>query len=284
MTFATIEESRNQGAPVDLYLFRYGSDPSAFFAYTDAEQNVVHEGITYFPIPIDRGKIISSGTLDKAQLKISVPGNSGISEIFSVYPPDQVVTLLIRQGHMSDTASEFLVAWSGRVLQVERTASTATLTGEPISTSMSRVGLRRNYQLTCPHVLYGDRCKASRLAATITSQVINFTGTRVTMQDNWSGAINPLKYVGGMIEWSTPTGLRRRTIINVIDLKTLVLGGTTQGIAAGQNISVILGCNRQMGVGPQPNGDCLPLHNNIHNFGGHPWIPTRNVINTNPFS
>ena len=284
MSFESREESRYLGEPVDLYYFRYGSQANAFYAYTDAEQEVTHDDVVYQPIPIKRGNFTASGTLDKAVLSINVPINVGIAELFRVYPPGQVVTLVVRQGHVNDPDVEYPVIWTGRVIQCERDGSEAILSCEPVATSMRRSGLRRHYQLSCPHVLYGPKCKASKQAATITVPIINLTGTRVTLQDGWSGSINPQKYIGGMIEWNPGAGLERRTILRIIDLKTLVLAGPTTGLTAGKNLDVILGCNHQMGVGPQPDGDCLPLHNNIHNFGGHAWIPTSNPINTNPYT
>ena len=284
MTFAAHEESRALGEPVDLYYFKYGSAANAFYAYTDAEQEITHDGVVYQPVTIKRGNFTASGTLDKSVLTVNCPINLGIVDLFRVYPPGQVVTLIIRQGHVNDPDVDYPVIWTGRVIQCERDGSEATLSCEPVATSMRRAGLRRNYQLSCPHVLYGPQCKASKLAATLSTQVINLTGTRITLQDAWSGSINPVKYIGGLVEWSTGAGRESRTILRIIDLKTLVLSGPTTGIVAGQMIDVILGCNHQMGVGPQPNGDCLPLHNNIHNFGGQAWIPTANPINTNPFN
>lgn len=284
MTFNAIESSRSQGTPVDLYLFRYGSAVNAFYAYTDAEYPVVYDGIEYQPIPIQRGNVTGSGTLDKSALTINTPIDTGISNLFRVYPPGQPVTLIVRQGHLNDPDNEFLVIWSGRVLQCERDGGEATLTCEPVSTSMRRSGLRRHYQISCPHVLYGPQCRANKLAATTTQQTVQVEPTRVTMPDGWSGSINPQKYLGGLVEWTTGNGPESRTILRIIDLKTLVLSGPTTGLTAGAMVNVVLGCNHQMGVGPQPEGDCLPLHDNIHNFGGQAWIPLSNPINTNPFS
>lgn len=285
MSFESYEESRAKGQPVDLYFFKYGSAANAYYAYTDAEQEVTFGGIVYRPITIKRANFTSSGTLDKTALKVNCPINTDISVLFSVYPPGQVVTLIIRQGHVNDPAQEYKVIWTGRVIQCERDGSEATLTCEPVATSMRRAGLRRNYQLTCPHVLYGAQCKANKLTATITIPAISLSqGTRITLNDGWSGSISPAKYIGGMVEWATANGPEQRTILQIVDLKTLVLSGPTTGLSAGTNIDVSLGCNHQMGVGPQPDGDCGPLHNNIQNFGGQPWIPTANPINTNPFN
>lgn len=285
MSFAGQETSRFAGQPVDLFMFRYGSAPNAFFAYTDAEEPVSFGGVEYTPLTISRGNINASGTLDKSALTLNCPINAGISEIFRVYPPGQPINLIIRQGHLNDPDNEYLVIWTGRVLQCKREGSEAQLTCEPIATSMRRSGLRRNYQLSCPHVLYGPQCKASKLAATIVQQVINIpSDARITLTDGWSGVINPIKYIGGMVEWSNSPGKESRTILRIINAKTLVLSGPCTGLTAGTMIDVILGCNHQLGAGPQPDGDCGPLHANYNNFGGDPWIPTDNPINTNPFN
>ncbi|PZQ95189.1 MAG: hypothetical protein DI533_20270 [Cereibacter sphaeroides] len=289
MTFAAHEESRFRGEPVDLYLFRYGSAANAFFAYTDAERAITVGGIQYEPTTIKRGNFQSSGTLDKQTLTVNTPINTGISNLFRVYPPGQVVSLVIRQGHANDDDNQFLVIWSGRVLSCERDGSEAALSCESSATSMKRSMLRRNYQLSCPHVLYGPECRANKLAATSQHQIISLTGTRVTLQDGWSGSTPPAKYVGGMIEWSVGGNKEQRTILNVYDDKTLSLAGPTTGLIAGQQIDVIKGCNHfwtfnSDGTTNEAQTDCISVHNNANNYGGDPWIPTENPINKNPFN
>ncbi len=285
MSFEQKEESRFEGEPVDLFLFRYGTEPNAFYAYTDAEQEITHEGVVYTPVPAMRGNIQSSGTLDKAILKVNMPINTGLADLFRVYPPGQVVSLTIRQGHVSDIAQEFLAIWVGRVIQAEREGYEAIFSCEPFSTSMRRTGLRRHYQYGCPHVLYSQgtgECKANKAAATIPVTTVSVGAATVTLPDAWN-AQPVVKYIGGMIEWAVFGGLERRTILRITDGKTLHLSGPTTELAGGVEIDVILGCNHQPGV-TDAIGDCTNLHDNILNYGGQPWIPTKNPVNTNPFS
>lgn len=289
MPFGIFEGSRASGIPVDLYMFRYGSQANAYYSYTDAEDPVVYDGIEYQPIPIQRGDISSSGTLDKSALSITVPISAGIAGLFRVYPPSQPVTAIIRQGHLNDPDAEFLAAWSGRIIQCERDESEATLTCEPIATSMRRAGLRRHYQIGCPHVLYGPQCRANQLAATIVREAFDVEATKITLPDGWYGEIDPVKYIGGMVSWTTAAGTERRTILRVTDLRTLSLAGPTTGLVNQTNVEVTLGCNHRIvfdedGNIDVPQSDCVGLHNNVHNYGGQPWIPLSNPINTNPFS
>lgn len=276
MTFAQREESRSLGQPVDLYLFRFGPLPTNFHAYTDAEESQVVGGITYVPIPITRTAIAASGTLDKSALKVTVPRTAQIAELFRIYPPAQTVTLVIRQGHIGDPEGEFLVHWSGRVLATDRKDSECEFTCEPIGTSMRRTGLRRHYQIGCPHVLYGSRCKANKVLATLDRAALTVGGNTVDLVLGWNGSISPAKFIGGLLEWTGPRGPEARTILRILDNVKLYLSGPTQGLIAGQSVKIVLGCNHQQ-------SDCNNLHSNINNYGGQPYIPTKNPINTNPF-
>lgn len=277
MTFETLEESRCLGQPVDLYYFRYGTTASAYYAYTDAEEPVTFDGVIYEPKPIQRGAINSSGTLDKAALQVDLPTSCDVAELFRIYPPGRSVTLIIRQGHLGDTDSDFKVIWSGRILSSSREDSVDSLTCEPLSTAFRRSGLRRCYQYSCPHALYGTQCKASRLAGTSVATVYATTGASVTLDSGWNGSHAVEKYIGGMIEWETAAGKEVRTILRLTGGgNVLNLSGSTRGLTGGTEVSVILGCEHNM-------MDCETLHNNIQNYGGQPWIPLSSPIKINPY-
>ena len=273
MSFSTYETSRSRGRPVNLYFFRWGSTPNSYHAYTDAENEIIHDGITYEPVPVMRGAIVSSGTLDKAALEIRMPLNLDFPSMFLAYPPPQVVTLTIRQGHLDDTDAEFLVVWTGRVISTKREGNEAVFQGEPVSTSMRRNGLRRHYQYTCPHVLYGPHCRANEAAATSRTTVSEVYPGSVVLASNWiPPGKQPEHYIGGILRWTGQGLTEIRTILRVMgqDNRTLELSGVTRNLSPGQSVEVILGCNRQM-------SGCQ-LHNNIQNFGGFPWIPKKNPV------
>lgn len=275
--FEDFEASRARGEPIDLYRFTYGPGASEYHGYTDAEVVQTIAAKTYQPTAIMRDAIKSSGTLDKAAITISLPGSTAIAELFRVYPPSQVVTVVISQGHVGDPDSEFLVIYSGRVLGCKWLHSSAELTCEPVATSMKRPGLRRHYQYGCPHALYlGDSeggCRASKPAATRATTVVALSGNRITLTPGWEGTFDKAKFRGGLAEWTAPGGApERRTIIRVDPATNVItLSGGVRNIAVAGAINVILGCNHQM-------DDCETLHAVINDFGGHPWIPNKNPI------
>jgi hypothetical protein len=284
MAFTDYEETVELGQSVQLFLFRYGSDPSEYYAYTDATLDKPDDVLTvasidYIPRPIERAAIASNGTLDKSALKITTDIGSEVAELFRVYPPSHVVTLVIAQGHIGDPDSEWLVIWAGRVMKASREGNSEfVMTGEPVSTSLKRPGLRRNFQFGCMHDLYGPQCQADKPSATVSSTVAVISGNLVTLTAGWEGAFAPDKFLGGLLEWPAPGGsTESRTIIRIAG-DVLTLSGITRDLAVTDAVDVVLGCNHKAYAAD--GGDCQPLHNNILNYGGCLWIPLQNPIGT----
>lgn len=295
------EQSRARGEPVNLYLFSgAGGDATPFFAeleatqalgpfaYTDAEQPITrtevgHEDpVVYQPITISRTAITASGTLDKASLEVRMEDGTDLAAMFMAYPPSQVINLFIRQGHIGDDPNDpdsFRVIWAGRLLGAQHPPNETVFNCEPVSTSMQRPGLRRNFQLSCPHVLYGPECRASMAAATVVSAPTAIMGNRVTLPADWND--KPVeKYRGGLIRWTAANGaLVLRTIVRIDDGVTLFLGGPASELEVAQEVKVSLGCNHQPGLF-DTTGDCKNLHNNILNYGGQPFIPLTNPVSS----
>lgn len=289
MTFAAYETSRSDGNIIQFYLFRYGTEAGEYFAYTDhtEERTVAHGGslgnITYTPVPIERAEIIADGTLDRSDVGINMDIGTDLAELFRVYPPSNVVTLTIYAAHIGDGDDEAVAIWAGRIVSAGRKGSQLVAQGEPVTTQMLRLGLRRHYQYGCPLVLYSEgvgQCNADKAAATVTGTVASISGASITLDSGWEGAFAQAKFLRGMVEW-TPTGqsVERRSIIRVTG-DTLSLSGIPKDLAVSDSVDIILGCNHQA-FGP--TGDCQALHDNIVNYGGDPWIPLDKATNRNVY-
>lgn len=279
MSYANFEASRTKGEHITLYHFFYVNEEQYY--YTDAEKEVELFGFPqpFIPQPIAHGNISSSGTLDKAMLEVRLPRSSGLAEAFRVYPPGEVVNVVIRQFHREDPAAEALVVWTGRVLSGGFDEDTLRLSCEPVSTSMRRTGLRRHYQIGCPHVLYGTSCRANKAAATVPDiPVIAVGGTAVTLQSGWlpapwaAAGKTTAKFISGMMTWTYESRYgpveTKRTILRINGSDEILLSGPTTGLVTGAKVNMILGCNHQL-------SDCENLHANVKNYGGQPWIPQK---------
>lgn len=282
MALNDFESSAARGQPVYLVQFIYGPEPADYYAYTDGESEVTHDSVVYSALPLTISKITAKGKMERNEVRVVVPRDSDVAEMFRVYPPTQVVTIRIRQGHIANSddpvdyalGENFPVAWLGRVLEASREGAESTLTCELLSASMKRPGLRRHYQWPCPLALYGSRCQADEVAATTTATVGSITGNAVTLNGGWlpSGTVEK-NYVGGSIEWVGSGGTEKRMIMKV-ESNVVYMAGPPRGLEASDSVSMVLGCGRH-------EIDCAGLHNNAVNYGGHPFIPTFNPVGKN---
>lgn len=288
MSFATREESRIAGHPIHLYAFRFGPEAGSIRRYTNIAAGfnwgVTDAGqpIFWSPLPIQHSDVVASGNLDKSTLEVRMPESGDIPDLYSEEQPSNVVTLIIRQGHLAD--DDFKVCWSGKVNGVSYEGAELVLDCEPISASLRRSGLTRDYQLSCPLVLYGPECRANKAAATTSTAVVSIDGPIVTLAPTWAASDRKAKYVGGIAEWTNASGrVERRSIIKAEGEGQILLSNAASSLLAGMTVNLILGCNHQHGM-RDPDGDCLNLHDNILNFGGQWEIPTKNPVGiTNNF-
>lgn len=277
MSFDTYEHGEFTGAPITLLKFESEAVATPVL-YTDIAFPVTFAGGTYMPEAIKVGSFTASETLDKASLELVVPTDSQVPMWFRYYPLGGSVSLTMYYGHDGDPAGEFLAIWSGRVRQVthQDDAGTATLMCEPISTALQRTGLRRNYQRLCPHVLYGDKCKANKAGHTITTTVVSVQGDTVTVSGQIAGSDN---YKGGLAEWTRrmPGQVPLRDLRMVVGVEAgasttqVKVMGAVLGLSAGDTLQLSHGCTHGLDT-------CANLFNNAPNYGGMPWIPTDNPM------
>lgn len=276
MSFEQLEKSPRHGAPVELYRFDTGG--GIILGYTDAETDIVYAGDTYDAVPVARDGIQLTGTLDQAEIEVSLPRTAALVDLFRVFPPSYVVWLTIYHGHLSDRVAspEFLSIFTGRVINLKIIGLEARLTVVSAITSVRRPGLRRHYQRGCPLVLYGPVCRAAKVARLVTRVDSNTFNSVVGEPIGDLGAeLN--EFLGGTIEWETAVG--RQEIRNVYGIGQvpnstrieLVLSGPIETMPIDAVFSLYLGCDHVESV-------CQNRFNNMVNYGGQPWIPLKNPV------
>jgi hypothetical protein len=274
MTYELYESSPDRGGPITLYEFTVGPAEADVLRYTDADEEVFHDEKVWTREAIQRSELKSDGSLNKAAVTVRVPQENAIAALFTYYPPSYVVTLRILEGHFGDTDREFLVVFSGRLLNCEIEGVEAALTCEPSSTSMKRPGLRRNYQRQCPLVLYGSKCRATKTPYVCT--VVGFADGVLTATPGAPLPLDGAPFSNGIAEWVDPeTG---RTEIRAI-LQAEEVGANVEFTLSGPMTNPPAQFTAYKGCA-HTEQSCIEWHDNQLNYGGQLWIPFKNPIGT----
>lgn len=281
MTYSVKEESRKDGIPVNLYLFEGDLDASLGFdagtlgpfAFTNAEQSITRDSITYEPWPITHSDVVLTTGQDRRNITVDLAKGTELDALFNAYPPSQPVRLVIFRGHADDSPTEanFPVEWTGTIAGVNYPENAIQFTCEPTASAMQRPGLNRNYQLACPYALYSAPCGADRAARIITRTASAVSGTVISLGAPITTPRGVGGFKGGTVEWTRVGGLREIVTIASVagDGLSITVRGLLRGLTASMGITIVPGCNRTM-------DHCAAIHSNIQNFGGQPFIPLEN--------
>jgi uncharacterized phage protein (TIGR02218 family) len=282
VSYASREISEQDAAPIELYLFARAvvdrsdpcspvDEPVVLQRYTSAEEAMEYDGETWAPENLRRSNIEATTEQPRLPIKITTRRNMAIAELFRVTPPTDVISVTVYRLHRDSSPAEAAVLWMGRVLNCnwDNTAS-ATLTCEPVSTSIRRPGLRRMYQRQCPHVLYGGACGVDRSSHVSATTVTDISGRVLTV-----ASLLSRPYAGGYVEFETESGVFERRFIRSASGNALTLALPFNGLAVSDAVNVYPGCDHTMDT-------CNTVYSNLPNYGGFPFIPSKNPFDGNP--
>lgn len=251
---------------------------SNVWTFTSGDEWVTYEGETYEPMAIGRTEAETKNELSRANLEVrmSLDNPMGIRWLH-----DQVETMVGLTIYERDDDDEISVVWKGRLAGVKPTMSEIVLNFESIFTSLRRPGLRARYQRTCRHMLYGRGCGLNKESFAYGGIPTAINGKVVTVPE---AAAQPNGFfTGGILEG--PDGTMRFIVSHVGSQLVLIrpfeslakaLVGDGYGLSYGKYYGGIAcrmfpGCDRT-----RPT--CAGKYNNLNNYGGFDWIPTRNPM------
>lgn len=246
------------------------------WTYTNAPYEVTYAGEVYAPAAVQHSEVESKEDIARANLDITFDVYNDAARRWMKDSIEAIVTATVWQLHEDDDVS---VIWKGRLTGVRPSGVDIKLSFDSIFTSLARPGLGARYQRMCRHALYGRGCKVAKSAHGVQGVPSAVAGAVVTVPeaagypDGW--------FSGGMIE--TPDGALRfvighagaqltlmRPMESLIRLFTQQGYGTSYGmIYGGLVVKLYPGCDRSRGT-------CNSKFNNLENYGGFDWIPTRN--------
>ena len=264
MSYEAIELSEDKGSPIELYEFQYG--PTTY-RYTSADEDIVISGVgTYLSVPCGRQKIENAQDSGKTPVTFQITRKAEITDIFLASPPTTIIDFTIRRFHYGD--SERVIFWFGRVVNVKYYEDTVEFRCESIQTSMKRPALRRFYQLQCPHVLYGSDCAAPENLFQANAVVEAVAGLVLTSS---VFGLKPAQYYrGGYIAISAAPTSEFRYITDHTG-NTITINLPSPKLYQGVPITISPGCDHTLTT-------CKDKFNNLANYGGFPYIPTKNPM------
>ncbi|MBN2317925.1 MAG: phage BR0599 family protein [Acidobacteria bacterium] len=265
MSYDSKEQSTSSGQPFELYLFQ---TQDKAWRLTSADEEKIYQGASYKPEVVSRTNTSANSEVKGGHIKVTLPKDHELTQLFISYIPDTPLTLVIFRGHEGEPESEMKVAFTGRVLLGRFTAGdTCELDCAPDTEILKRPIATACFQRQCNRVLFDPGCGLSGAFWKVSGTVLSISGDGLTVtiaacsgkEDGW--------FALGHIE----KGYDRRMVLSHTG-DTVVLINPLIGLSVGDTVNVYAGCDRSYGG---DNG-CVTKFDNGVNFMGWEWIPGRN--------
>ena len=266
MTIDSNETSVFGGAPVELYTFdRVGI---TFWRYTSADEDQTYSGQIYEAVPMKSGEIEQSQDVVRNTITITMPISTDFVQQFIQSPPTDIFNFTLRRIHADDIDGDVVALYIGKVTNIDFKENIAEITIEPVLSSFGRPTLRRLYQAGCPHVLYGAQCAASSSTFRVEGVITTVSGVDISANEFSSYADQ--YFAGGFVELLVSGVYNKRFITSHVG-STLTLNLPLTGAVTGLTLRAYPGCRHNV-------TDCHDKFNNIVNYGGQPFIPSKNPM------
>lgn len=263
MTYSAYETSAYSAHPIEIYEFVRGV---LVWRYTTADEDKIIGSFTYKAVIAERGGLEQTQEMSRNPISISMDKNVEFLTQFKGAPPSDPINLTIKRYHEGD--SEILTIWVGRIVNVKFKEREADIRCEPIFTALKRPILRRRYQTTCPHVLYGQQCGVSAVAFGLPAEVSVVLGKDITATA-FGTQVNGY-YSGGFVDWATGGVIERRFIISHTG-SVITLNLPFMSLPIGASLTVYPGCDHLLTT-------CNSKFANDDNYGGQPFYPSKNPL------
>lgn len=262
MSYEALETSVESGRPVELYTFTIGSE---VYRYTSAEDTVLFDSQNYFPRQISRTSTSLETDEHRKQLEVTLPTEDLVSRRFIGIVPGVPVLLQIFRFHRGD--AESILLWEGRVVGASYKLAGAQCVLRAITSeaAFSRTIPRFKFQGLCNHVLFDTGCQVVKVDFTYEGPVIGEVGNTITV-NGLSATVGVDFAPGGYVARQDGTDFRL-ILSQAGDVLTLPL--PFEQSVFGATVDVVAGCDHT-------TTECVTKFNNIINYGGFPYVPSKN--------
>lgn len=274
MSFLTLEKSEQSGKPVELFMFNIGSD---YFTYTNADEDITFNALTYKSVEIKRSKVALSNELGKNTITVTVKHDHPIAVKFIGVAPAKTCWLTIFRLHRGDT--DYRSIWQGRVSLGDFKGSRVDLNGTPLDTFKKRMGLWETYQAGCQNILYDDFCRLDKNLYRVSASVSFVSADGLTIQATAFHNADPTYFVPGYVE-RQDTGEMRDITAQDNATNSLTLMQPFEDLRIGTLVWAYAGCAHDMATcsGGKFTDPDTGAPTNEANYNGCDKVPTRNVF------
>lgn len=268
MTFDAFETSREDGQVVELFQFIFGATS---YRYTNNQADITLGGLTYTATQVSRSRLEDASSDAQRRLTITVPLDNEVAQLFIGNVPGRRVTIKVYRAHSSDPAEELLALFDGYVANVTFDGDLeAKILCNPATDSLNRSAPRMTFQGLCNHVLYDANCQVNRLANAYTGLVSAVTGSVITV--NGLAASGADWAVGGFVSFPPATEDDKRLVVSQSGDDVELLLPFAENVL-GSDVTVYAGCDHSLAT-------CQAKFANVLNFGGFPFVPSKNPFNS----
>jgi hypothetical protein len=241
---------------MDLYKITFQGKIST---YSSSENTLTFIGNDYIPSAITRTEI--SVELTNSEVRLDLPQDTYPFKYFVLNSPSSEVEVTIY-----DFSSGFEI-FSGIVTQVvfNRTKKQVTAILKRREAFFDSEVPYRTYGTSCSFILYDGQCGVSEPANTLSTTLFNISQNRDSITSPALSTVVSGTFLGGAV--TTDLGETAYIISHIgdtITLDTVLLDIPTV-------VSFSKGCDKSL-------SQCETKFNNLANFGGFPFTPTKNPV------
>jgi len=268
-TFDQLESSQRLSQPVELYTFAIGAEE---FFYTSSEDLITVDGIDYEPEPgLQRTSVKQGRDSGKGSIQVRLPATNPFAVKWQLRAPGlpgSVTVVRVQRDESPSIGTTLALEFFGTVRNVgfpdeglEAVIETASL-----EAARNRSVPRYGFSAQCNHFLYGPGCNVDPNLHKVSASVTAENGAEITVPGT---SAFPTQFIAGYVK---PQGVSdfRLIVDQVGDVLTLDLPFKQPVLST--MVDTFKGCDHVI------DSDCLNVFGNVIEFGGWPFIPSRNIF------
>ena len=256
-------EASVAATPIELYEF---VTPSQTYRLTSHSQSYTFDGETYRRAVIERGSV-KADHMATDELMISIARDEDVIKDSAFSIPSRSMQMTLRRVYSAEIHA---VVWQGAIgaVSVDGDRASVSVLGWWANEVAKPVPAVR-YQGRCNHRLYDDRCGVDPDEFEINTAIASVTSD--TEIEVASVGSNPDQWLRHGVLVHVASG-ERRSIVNH-EGSTVTISWPMLGIDESDEVALFAGCDLSV-------EECLAKFDNVQQFGGHPFIPARNLSQT----